>query len=80
MGQLHDLYQRMNITVHSPDKTVCVVYSGTAGIRVKLCDDVRRRHTTESLEHQINAVTRVAIAAYRQAARKARAAAVGEPE
>ncbi len=71
MGRLAELYDRMVVTARSPDRTVSITVTGRGALTVELGDDVRRVHTDESLERQLNAVVRVAIVAFQRAQRQA---------
>jgi DNA-binding protein YbaB len=71
VGALADMYERIVVTARSPDRSVTLTMTGRGGLSVELADDVRERHTEESLERQLNAALRVAVAAFQQAHAKA---------
>ncbi|MFI5843136.1 YbaB/EbfC family nucleoid-associated protein [Catenuloplanes sp. NPDC051500] len=65
--RLKDVYDRMRVTTKSPDRTVTVIMTGNGKVSVELDPQVRRLHTAQSLQKQLNAVARVAVTAFRQA-------------
>jgi hypothetical protein len=71
VGVLADLYDRMVVTARSPDRSVTLTLTGRGAVTVQLADDIAGRHTEESLERQLNAVARVAVAALQQAQKQA---------
>jgi len=80
MGRLADLYDRLAVTVRSPDRTVQLTVTGRGGVSVELAPDIARRHTEESLERQLNAVARVGIAALQQGQKQAYVKATSEDD
>jgi DNA-binding protein YbaB len=78
VGKLADLYDRMQVTARSPDRTVTISVTGRGALSLELAPDIMQTHSEESLERQLNAVVRVAVAAYQQAQRQAYERAVGE--
>jgi hypothetical protein len=67
----------MVVTATSPDKSVTLTVTGRGALTVELAPDITRLHTEESLQRQLNAVVRVAIAAFQQAQKQAYERAVG---
>ena len=71
VGRLAELLDRMKVTAKSPDRTVTVQVTGRGAVTVELAPDITRRHTEESLQRQLDAVARVAVAAFQQASNQA---------